>query len=348
MNIYFYPPLRKDERKVVNNPYCHEFINSLSTTFNINKKSKHSVDILDFLFSAFKNDVVILNWIENVATKRFAVIQFIIALLVFTVLKIRNVKIIWVMHNIFPHRGNNILVKLILNFLYNKSDIIITHSRQAEAFLRANKQVRGEVIFIHHPINKSLINVKSSISRCIDKKNKKYNAIIWGSIEPYKGILEFLEFYSTSKTKSIENILIIGRCTNESYFQKLLSCCPENIEIQNRKVDFSELALLIEDSECVLFPYKSGSISSSGALMDTIALGGFAIGPKVGAFIDLENEGLCKTFTEYAEIHSLIENIENIHTDKLAKFINDNTWENFGNYISLMINKIGTNRKELP
>ncbi|WP_194968036.1 hypothetical protein [Klebsiella pneumoniae] len=54
--------------------------------------------------------------------------------------------------------------------------------------------------------------------------------------------------------------------------------------------------MLIEDSKCVLFPYKSGSISSSGALMDTIALGGVAIGPDVGAFKDLEKKGYARLF----------------------------------------------------
>ncbi len=54
MNIYFYPPPRNNERKVVNNPYCQEFINSLSADFNINKKSKFSVDILDLFFHHLK------------------------------------------------------------------------------------------------------------------------------------------------------------------------------------------------------------------------------------------------------------------------------------------------------
>ncbi|HAT1640293.1 TPA: hypothetical protein ACT1U1_001880 [Raoultella ornithinolytica] len=345
MNIYFYPPPRNDETKVINNPYCREFINSLSTDFNINKKSKYSVDILDLLFASFKNDVVILNWIENVAIKRFAIFQTIIALFVFFILKVRNVKIIWVMHNIFPHKGENIFVKLILHLLYNQSHIIITHSRQAEAYLKDNKKIKGEVIFLHHPLNASLINKKKSIPHGNNNEYKTYDAIIWGTIEPYKGILEFLRFYSSNQKKSIDKMLIIGRCKNESYFQELLSCCPENIEIQNRKVDFSELALLIENSRCVLFPYKSGSISSSGALMDTIALGGHAIGPKVGAFNDLEKEGLCKTFSEYSEIDNLIQNIESINADKLSDFIKNNTWDNFGDYISMMIKTICTQKR---
>ncbi|SBN32784.1 conserved hypothetical protein [Klebsiella variicola] len=346
MNIYFYPPPRNDEAKVVNNPYCQEFIDSLNTDFNINKKSKCSVDILDFFFSSFKSDVVILNWIENVATKRFAIIQFIIAVFIFMVLRVRDVKIIWVMHNIFPHKGKNKLVKLMLHLLYNQSDIIITHSRQAEDFLKGNKKTKGEIIFVHHPINNSLINIKSPLYK-INKENKKYDAIIWGTIEPYKGILEFLKFYSSTKTINIDKMLIIGRCKNESYFQELLNYCPNNIEIHNRKVDFSELALLIEDSKCVLFPYKSGSISSSGALMDTIALGGLAIGPDVGAFKDLEKEGVCKTFSNYSEIGGLIENIEDIYSDNLSNFIKDNTWKNFGEYISMRIKNICTNKKEL-
>ncbi|MGF1127383.1 hypothetical protein ACQSC6_23335, partial [Klebsiella pneumoniae] len=339
-----YPPPRNNERKVVNNPYCQEFINSLSADFNINKKSKFSVDILDLFFSSFKNDVVILNWIENVAIKRFAIIQFFIAVCIFIILRVRNVKVIWIMHNIFPHKGRNILVKLMLNLLYNQSDIIITHSRQAEVFLRDNKAIKGEIIFSHHPINDSLINNNKSESRRINKESKKYDAIIWGTIEPYKGILEFLMFYSSTKRINIDKMLIIGRCKNESYFQELLKYCPNNIEIHNRKVDFSELSVLIEDSKCVLFPYKSGSISSSGALMDTIALGGVAIGPDVGAFKDLEKEGVCKTFSDYSEISSLIENIEDIKPDNLSNFIKNNTWKNFGDHISMRIKRICTNK----
>ncbi|WP_221933222.1 hypothetical protein, partial [Klebsiella pneumoniae] len=59
-------------------------------------------------------------------------------------------------------------------------------------------------------------------------------------------------FYSSTKRINIDKMLIIGRCKNESYFQELLKYCPNNIEIHNRKVDFSELSVLIEDSKCVL------------------------------------------------------------------------------------------------
>ncbi|ELW9442557.1 hypothetical protein R0595_002884 [Pluralibacter gergoviae] len=305
------------------------------------------MDILDFLFSSFKNDVVILNWIENVATKRFAMIQFVIAVFIFIVLRIRNVKIIWVMHNIFPHKGNNRLVKLMLYLLYKQSDIIITHSRQAEVFLKSNKKIKGEIIFLHHPVNRGLIKMKELQAYRGNNKYKKYDAIIWGTIEPYKGILEFLRFYSSTAEKNIGKILIIGRCNNENYFQELLNFRSHNIEIDNRKVAFSELAVLIKDSKCVLFPYKSGSISSSGALMDTIALGGVAIGPNVGAFKDLEKEGVCKTFSDYSQITNLIENIETITPEALSIFINNNTWKNFGNYISMCIKSIGTNKKEV-
>ncbi|EMW3543047.1 hypothetical protein AAFF67_004909 [Klebsiella pneumoniae] len=78
--------------------------------------------------------------------------------------------------------------------------------------------------------------------------------------------------------------------------------------------------------------------------MDTIALGGVAIGPDVGAFKDLEKEGVCKTFSDYSEISSLIENIEDIKPDNLSNFIKNNTWKNFGDHISMRIKRICTNK----
>lgn len=49
-------------------------------------------------------------------------------------------------------------------------------------------------------------------------------------------------------------------------------------------------------------------------------------------------------FSDYSEISSLIENIEDIKPDNLSNFIKNNTWKNFGDHISMRIKRICTNK----
>lgn len=334
MNIYFYPPENDSEKKIVNNPYSSNFIDSLSNFFNVNKKRFFSSDILDLSIASFCYKIVILNWVENVAFKKFSFIQFVLLRMIFFVLKIRKVKVVWVMHNIHPHKGHNFMSRSIMGWLYKNSDLIVTHSEQAKIYLK--DKATCDVFYFQHPVIRFNLDKHKVLD--YEKSFSGVDIFIWGTIEPYKGILEFIEFCNNNL--SDKKILIIGRCLNEDYLKNINDKIPSNIDFQNRKIDFEEVAAISKLSKCVLFPYTSSSISSSGVLMDTLMLGGKIVGPNIGAFVDLKKEKLCRTYNDLSELQSICSNVDDNNDEHVNLFLENNSWSRFAYELSRKISSL--------
>ena len=147
--------------------------------------------------------------------------------------------------------------------------------------------------------------------------------LIWGNILPYKGVLEFIS--SPAVRVAGLNVRIVGRCKDPGMakdIEKAVAECDSaefvgsysngseslrsKIIFENRAADFDELASLVSSSKFVLFPYLPGSVSSSGVLMDTLAMGGNPVGPAVGAFADLSRENVCFVYGSEAEMIEIL------------------------------------------
>ena len=228
-----------------------------------------------------------------------------------------------------PHGGIDYNTQSIERWLMKYAHVIVTHSRVAEKEVR--KHAKGQVIYVCHPVN-----VFSDI--------KPYNVIsqpdlfIWGSILPYKGVLEFLQCkeFQMSGLK----LKIIGQCKDLQLCNKIEECCKASGSLavyENRSPSFDEIAAYCRTAHYVLFPYVGDSISSSGALLDTISLGGLPLGPRKGAFLDLAEEGVCLTYDNYAEL-ILIAKAKKAKNNTVD-FCQRNTWDKFAKVLSETVMK---------
>lgn len=317
-NYYIYPTLSK---KGSLNPYLTDFSHALSEKANVvNADRDANYPMLDLIKSVRDSDVYIFNWIENLPFRRYGRIQAAIFLLfVFPFLKLRKARIYWVFHNFSSHEGKSYFSDAIKKLMLRQSDVIITHSYEAFEYLRLNTVRSVKTLFVNHPIK------KREIPRVAEPN--KYDILIWGSIMPYKGIVEFLQYL-----KNVEcsfKVKIVGKCKDEDYVRKIDSLTTNEVSFENRIVPFEELGCLVRESRFVLFPYLKQSVSSSGALMDTLSFGGSPIGPARGAFLDMERDGLCYTFDSYNDILDIVEKKSVISFDRIEKFISENTWGKF-------------------
>jgi hypothetical protein len=300
MKIYYYPTDTPPNRDFVKNPYSDLFKKNISKYYNVvNENSKAEISILDLLKNVFKVECVIFNWIENLHTRKFGSLQFMLFLFILLIMKIRRIRILWILHNFHPHKGEHKISNIIKNLMFRNSHLIATHSKAAELY--AQERTNNKVVFYNHPINPALLAYNTNHNSF---SNKSYDILIWGSIEPYKGILEFLQFVNHNNIKW--KIKITGRCKSKSYENQIQKFMTNDISFDNIAVPFENLSTLIKSSKFVLFPYKSKSVSSSGALMDTIALFGNIIGPNTGAFKELEENNICKTFNSYEDIEHIV------------------------------------------
>ena len=75
-------------------------------------------------------------------------------------------------------------------------------------------------------------------------------------------------------------------------------------------------------------------MSSSGVLMDTLAMGGNPVGPAVGAFADLSRENVCFVYGSEAEMIEILKSDRSVNPGVLRDFIARNTWHSYAKFFA--------------
>lgn len=317
MKLFYYPPA---SRNGYPNPYSIHYKKALEHYYNVLDKDNKPTKMLSwsFLKNSLLADIFIVNWLESVCFLRFGYVQYLLARIGLKIIKWRQKPIIWMFHNTHPHQGDNKHSRKIQDILFHQSKLIISHSQEAADYAR--QKGGDKVIYRCHPVHPiSIKPFEGEIEPC--------DVLIWGAILPYKGIYEFVSDSNVKNTNL--RIRIVGKCSDYELNDKIESQCNEYITFENRRIGFDELAACIAKSRYVLFPYIGDCVSSSGALIDTIAMGGTPVGPNVGAFKDLEKEGMCYTYTNNESLLSLLKFEKKISPINRNIFINKNSWDNF-------------------
>lgn len=325
MRLFFFPSC---PRGGYVNPYCINYKKSFSKWFAVEELDDPITIMksLTLFHYAFVSDVFVLNWIENARLWKFGLIQFALVILSLRVIKFRKKRIVWMLHNLNPHEGRTKYSDKIKNYLFKNSTLIVSHSVDAAAYARNRTKKRVE--YICHPI--CLPNYK-----CLKENVEQSDVLIWGSVLPYKGVAEFLEVAKNAGLN--EKIIVLGKCSDPLLERRIQSYVASNVTFVNRFAEYSEIASFVKQARYVLFPYIGDCFSSSGALMDTIAMnGGIPVGPNRGAFKDLAHEGLCITYKSWDELIDIIRK-PNQKKD-YQEFVDTNSWENFAKKMYSLIN----------
>lgn len=332
--IYLYPHSVRG-KDAVPNPYLKNIIGSMQkyyTFINLNRRSK--TGIFNILKYYTKLDYLMLNWIEDLPDKKIGLLQSVFFIILLLLTDLTKKRVIWTMHNkISHHKKHFVLKKLLFRLLISHSDYIITHSKEGIEYLKKlNYKKAHKLKYIPHPV---------TMQQFIETKNKKYDILIWGSIIAYKGIDKFLSLLNDKKLLDKHRILIIGKAQSNEYFNELLKYSSEKVVIKNKYVPEDELKELISQSEVVLFTYSESSVLSSGVLMDTLSYGAKIIGPHSGAFKDLEERNLIKTYKDFNMLINILDKpfiFNDINSKNIDSFIKENTWDNYASILHKWIN----------
>lgn len=326
--IYYYPSCPPGG---YGNPYSSNVKNAWTKYGEVLEKCNMPVKpaVKGLLKNCFKADIFLLNWIEGIANHRGGVVQYYLAIFCLFIIRMRRKKIVWTLHNIHPHGGANTFSKKMSVYLYNHADLIIAHSKDAQKY--ATARAKCPVYYVCHPFN--------TFEHIASTNEKTNDILIWGSIYPYKGVPQFLKEVSSRKVEL--TIRIVGRCPDASLTEEIKMAIKDNRNIifENRRPEYKEIAQLITLSKYVLFPYIGGSVSSSGALMDTIAMGGIAMGPYVGAFKDLSQDGICVTYDDYDDMFKKLSSSTRLSEQYIDSFVKENSWDNFAKFVLSCLEK---------
>lgn len=335
---YIYPRTSRS-KKITNNPYMNNFIQSIQDDYDIVNIDKPSdKGIFDLVKYVGKIEYLFLNWIEDLPDKKMGYSQAMFFLMILRIKSLLGIKVVWTIHNKISHFPENLYLKKILfRNLLKRSDLLITHAKEGIAFAESMLPgVSRRIFYFPHPI--------VPFPRPAKQQERKYDILIWGALSPYKGIHTFFEFLQSQQALSRYRIMVIGKASSEEFFNTLKLYQRENITLRNEFVDMDELSQLIQQSAVILFTYSGDSVLSSGALIDSIAHKTMVIGPDVGAFKEMGDLGIIRTYHQFDELHSIMESIKDgkyyIDTDRIASFISAHTWAEFGKQLKARLDTL--------
>lgn len=214
-------------------------------------------DFFYLIYSRFFNKgrhTIIINWYEDMPSQvKFSLLRFIFCLFYFVALRLSFSKIIWLRHNFSTHNKALSLYFDILSFILRFcSDTKITH-----------RPING-FEFLPHPIYSVSSSIKPISQRSIDY-------FIFGSIEPYKGVVELLKSWPYDK-----KLLIVGRCKSILLDKQIVSIINDrsiNVEYRNEFLETNELNSLILSSKCVILPHSRDEMIVSGVFYHAASFG---------------------------------------------------------------------------
>jgi beta-1,4-mannosyltransferase len=336
---YIYP-ITSRLKTGVYNPYLDNFMQSTSSFIHYtNKDYPSDTGILNVIRFLSGIDLMFLNWVENIPDKKGGIIQSVFVLMLLRFKKLLGIKIIWTLHNKISHSSSNLYLKKKLFYnLLKRSDLIITHSREGINFAESMIQgVSEKMFYFPHPV--------VPVNTASEPTEKKFDILIWGSLTPYKGIDNFLEFLESKDLIGNYKVLITGKALSEEFYEKIIKFSGNNIIIKNEFVSDHELMQMISESRIILFTYSGNSVLSSGALIDSISYGAFVVGPNVGAFKEMGELGIIKVYDDFMQLpeiidNSLIDDHSVVQSQKINHFIKNHTWDKFSDAFNSRIQKI--------
>ena len=331
-----------------NNPYIDHLKQALAENdFEVDATPSDNA-FLYLLRKGIGSDLVILNWIEDLPYRRMGLVQMIIVMAYLPLLKLLGVRIIWIKHNKASHTKKWFaLSQKIQAFLARCSDHIIIHG------LDAGIADSPKLFFLPHPCNigpdeivRPVADTTSATSPTMNAASAATNAappidlLIWGSLLPYKGVLEFLQYAQHDPLFNGLRIHIAGKATPD-YYSQLQRHAGPNTTIVNGYIAEEDLTALFRQTRFILFTYNKQSVISSGVLMDSLVACKRIIAPDCGAFRDLAaQQQFVSLFDNFEEINKLFhEHYNNFQLSypEVREFVAQNSWYNMGAKIKGLI-----------
>ena len=323
--VYVYPNIGR-QLMGSNNPYVQRLKEAIGLHELAIDSAVTDKAFPDLLREGLRSDAVVLNWLENLPLRRMGVLQSVIVLVYLRLLKLKGTRIIWIKHNKISHSRKWFgLSKMIQRGLLRCADHIVTHS--LDAGIPDTKKLH----YLPHPSN---IGPESILRP--GPEQPVIDLLIWGSLMPYKGVLEFLRYAAGDQQLSRLNIYVAGK-SSEEYWQQLQQWARPNVTMVNRFIGEDELARLFRQTRFILFTYNKKSVMSSGVLADSLAACRKIIAPDCGAFADMANHySFCYLYHDFSEIAALCRDNYNdylLDYDKVRDFVVRNSWYNMGGKI---------------
>lgn len=175
--------------------------------------------------------------------------------------KLAGVKTIYVVHEPKPHPGEPFFIGMVLRMtlktLITGADHLVALTRHVKDFLKEQYKIRdSNITVIPHGI---FSYYEASAPKKLPE-NGSVNILFFGTITYYKGLDILLKAYSQLEKKYDFVQLEVWGSGDISDYQSLIDDL-DNIRIENRWIDESEIEYIFKNSHICVLPYRDASQS---------------------------------------------------------------------------------------
>ena len=196
-------------------------------------------------------------------------------------------KTISIVHDPFPHSGENTLTKRLIKGIQKhlSTKFLLLNETQKEEFIK-KQGIPSHKVYTSFLSEYEFYHIFDNYS--VTRKNNHFHLLFFGRISPYKGISYLLEACSRllDEGKSIE-VTVAGKGTFDFDIKKYSQY--KKIHIINEMIESQQMVNLIKDCDAVICPYTDAT--QSGVIMTSYAFDKPVIATKVGGLPEMLNDG---------------------------------------------------------
>ncbi|WP_424767440.1 glycosyltransferase family 4 protein [Paenibacillus sp. sgz302251] len=244
-----------------------------------NALSGAGMDIMDLkhgrvmlqIGGAKPGDIVHIHWIHHAYQNDnllFFIVKSFIFILTMLYLKVRNIQLIWTIHNLYPHNAKYRLMERFMRSLICRfcSKLIVASESIKRKVMKEFGVPAGKLSVVKHGHYLGVykpqgINFRKHYGISADADIY----LFLGAIKAYKGVEDLVEAFNAMKKKQ-SYLIIAGKADKkmEAYLKHVED--TENIILDLRFIPNEEVADLISAVDVMVMPYKEITTSGSAIL----------------------------------------------------------------------------------
>jgi glycosyltransferase involved in cell wall biosynthesis len=285
MKVLFLPYYR------THNPYQRRLATALQ---------KCGVEVLDVGIRYFpiigavhacRPDVLHLHWVglffvhDKCIKKAFYIIRSVAELLA---VRLRGVKIVWTIHNLYDHERRVPMENVINRFIVHLSEQLIVHYPFGiNAVMRAYdlpEKCRKKINVIPHGHYIDSYDdriVREEARSVLGLREKEKVFLYFGSIRPYKGVASLIHAFQELQCREV-SLVIAGACRDDVLKEQLIKQCRTDSRIHTflEDVPDEKIPLFMNAADVVVLPFKD--IFTSGSVILAMSFQKAVIAPSIG------------------------------------------------------------------
>ncbi|MCT1391447.1 glycosyltransferase [Peribacillus frigoritolerans] len=302
-------------------------------------------------FSLKSNDILHIHWFHPYYQSRIRLIFLIKSLIVIiclTYLRLKNVRVVWTFHNLYPHNYKfKHLEKWVRRKILRSCSVVTVAAESIkESLIKEFGIDEGKVHLVHHGHYKGKYPQQNiDYRKKYNISNDKFIYLFVGAIKPYKGVDLLVEEFLKLEQENV-HLIIAGKVYNgmEGIIEDLRGI--QNITFDLRFIPDEEIVDLIESSDIVVLPYKN--ITTSGTAILACSLHKPIICPETPFMMEYFNEHIAYLYNNQSSTGFLMtmkkafrdkDNYIN-NTSYFVEFTNKLEWDLIGKKMKSLYNNI--------